>query len=70
MEQFITKLVEIMDVAVNSISYKSVLAEIEDWDSIAVISFIALAKKDYNIVLKATDIKKAVTVADLFMLLS
>ena len=69
MEIFIISLAEIMDLETIDISAATELASLEEWDSIAVISFIAFAKKEYNVVLKASDIKKSNTVADLFNIL-
>lgn len=44
---------------------KSVLNELEGYDSLNLLSIIAMIKKDYNITLKAEDIAQIKTVGDL-----
>lgn len=45
------------------------LVEISQFDSLAVLSVIAMMHKVYNTRIKGADIKKAVTVADLFAMI-
>lgn len=40
--------------------------DIEGWSSLTALSIIAMADEEYNIKLKGDDIRKAVTVEDLF----
>lgn len=66
-EQFLEKLTDILDYE-GEINCDMRLSEIEEWDSLSYISFLAYSKtigKDINIVL----VKNAETVQDLYNLI-
>ncbi|MCL5260430.1 MAG: acyl carrier protein [Gammaproteobacteria bacterium] len=48
---------------------ESVLSSIQNWDSLAVLGFIAMADQNFGIVVQPECITKAVVVDDLFNLL-
>lgn len=64
-EEKIALLVEIMDLEDGDLSEDTILEEIDEWDSLSKLSLIALAKKQFNIVLKTETIKSFVTVKDI-----
>lgn len=69
MEKFLKSLLEILD-SEAEITLDTYLADIEEWDSLSVVSFAAMADIKYGKKLTATNIKKAQTVKDLFALIS
>ena len=46
------------------LSEDSILADFEEWDSIAILSVIALLDEEFGKTVKGADIKKCVTVKD------
>ena len=40
--------------------------DLEEWSSLTALSVIAMVDEEYDVVLKGDDIKKAVTIEDLF----
>ena len=68
MEQFFKNFCEILELETPPSSDK-LLSEIEEWDSLAVVTFIAMADLKYQKKIQAQDIKKASTVSDLYALL-
>ena len=68
MEKFLEILVEVLD-AEEVITMDSVLADIEEWDSLSVVSFAAMADVEYSKKLTAPEIRKAKTVRDLYHLI-
>lgn len=63
--EFCRKLEELLEVSSGSLNTDSVLAEIEEWDSIAVVSFIALADADYGAAVSPKGITECRVVGDL-----
>lgn len=68
MEQFIEKMVDMLDVE-EEITMDTVLDELDEWDSLSFVSFLAMANAAYSKKLNATDVKNAETVADLYELI-
>lgn len=68
MEQFIEKMVDMLD-AEEEITMDTVLDELDEWDSLSFVSFLAMANAAYGKKLNATDVKNAETVADLYELI-
>jgi acyl carrier protein len=64
MNQFCEQMAVILDVA--TVKESDVLADFEAWDSLSVLSTIALLDSDYGVNLTAMDLKDARTVADLW----
>ncbi len=68
-EQFLAKMQdEVLDTE-DEITMKSKLDEIDEWDSLAFVSFIAMANTMAGIKIERAAIKSAVTVGDLYALL-
>lgn len=68
MNDFLEKFVEIIDAEEENISADTLLSDIEEWDSLAYISFIAFARTDYSAKVTASEIRNAKTVSDLYNL--
>ena len=62
---FLIELDEILDLEEGTLQGTEILEEIEEWDSLAVISFIALADDKFDIVIEGETLLKAQTVNDL-----
>jgi acyl carrier protein len=60
MEKFIEQMEDILEV--DTISTGDVLTEFEAWDSLAILSIIALADEYYGITLTSAELKNAKTV--------
>jgi len=67
MEQFIENFCEILELE-TSIPPDKLLSEIEEWDSLVIVTFIAMADLKYKKAVRHSDIKKATTIADLYTL--
>ena len=67
MEQFLKNFGEILELDTPPSSDKS-LSEMEEWDSLAVVTFIAMADLKYQKKVQPNDVKKASTVSDLYAL--
>jgi len=65
METFLEELIDMLDTEAD-ITITSYLTDIEEWDSLSVISFVAMADINYGKKLHAADIRKAQTVQDLY----
>ena len=68
MELFLQQLADILDIDVEQLSKDTYLSDIEEWDSLSVISFAAMADIKYGKKLTAPEIKKVQTVQELFVL--
>lgn len=68
-EQKIKMIEEILDLEEGTLTEETVLRDLEDWDSVAVISFIALLDDEFNKIVKGTVIREQKTVADLMTLM-
>ena len=66
--EFLGKMEDILDTDVD-ISLDSKLADFEDWDSIAFVSFLSLAVTVTKRRIAPDEVKSAVTVGDLYKLL-
>lgn len=67
MEEFIYNFAKIFDdIEVSSITPHTMFRELEDWDSIAGLSLIAMADEEYDVTLNAEDMRKCQTVEDLY----
>lgn len=68
MELLLEQLAEILDIDVEQLSIDTYLSDIEEWDSLGVVSFAAMADIKYGKKLTAPEIKKAQTVQELVTL--
>lgn len=68
MKETIRKIEEMLELKNGVLSEETMLSEVKEWDSLAVISFIALAD-DFNKSVSGQDIKGCKTVGDLVKLI-
>lgn len=67
MKQFLEKMMDILDCE-QEITMKTVLADLEEWDSLSLVSFMAMANAAYGKKVILADVKMAKTVEDLYEL--
>lgn len=68
---FIEKFAEIFDdTDASSITPQTPFRELDEWSSLSALGLIAMADEEYDVDLKGDDIRGAVTVADLFNIIS
>lgn len=65
MNEFLSSFIDVLDTE-NDVRMDTVLSDLEEWDSLSRVSFIAMVKTNYGIALNLLDIKNAKTVADLY----
>lgn len=70
METFFNNLADLLDMEAAELTMESYLTDLEAWDSLSIVSFAAMADIKYKKQLKATEVKAAQTVADLFALVT
>jgi acyl carrier protein len=70
LKEFLSKLDELLELPSGTIRSGAVLADLEAWDSVAVISFIAMADSEYGATVPPKRIAECHTVDDLAALLS
>ena len=63
-EKFCEKLTDILET--DEVKLENVLKDFEEWDSLSVLSIIAMVDSDYGVTIFAKDIMKLKTVKDLF----
>ena len=68
MDAFLAKLAEILDEA--AVGADDPLEAKAAWDSLAVLSIVALAQEDYGAVLHSNDVRSAATARKLFDLIT
>ncbi|SDF28280.1 hypothetical protein [Sporomusa acidovorans] len=66
MDIFLQNLADILDIDVKGLTTNTYLSDIEEWDSLSVISFVAMADIKYERKLNAPEVRKAQTVQELF----
>lgn len=67
MEQFIEKMVDILD-SEEEITMNTVLGELEEWDSLSIVSFMAMVNAVYGKKVVLANVKAAETIKDLYEL--
>ena len=70
METFLNNLADLLDMESSEITMESYLTDLEAWDSLSIVSFAAMADIKYKKQLRATEVKAAQTVADLYALVT
>lgn len=60
----IAKLEEIMELEEGTLMEETSLSDVEEWDSIAAISYIALLDEEFGVSISAKEINSFKTVAD------
>jgi acyl carrier protein len=56
------------DSDVGTISSESKFRELEEWSSFHALSIIAMVDEEYNVNIKAEDIRNSITINDLFLI--
>ena len=67
-ENFIERMTDILD-AEDEISFNTNLGEIEEWDSLSIVSYIAMANAACGKKVDVKKVREAVTIQDLYDLL-
>lgn len=57
-------LADILDIDAEELTPETRLVDLEEWDSIAALSFIAMMDEEFSKEFKGADVKKLVTVQD------
>lgn len=68
-QEFLTKMKEDILDTEDKLTMDTALAELEDWDSLAIVDFIAMANSVCGKKVKRTDVTGAKTFSDLYALL-
>ena len=68
-QDFLTELTESIEFQEGSLNLDTKIESIE-WDSLAVISCIALADEKFNVMLSGDELAKISTIGDIFQLIS
>ena len=64
-KDFLEKMMDILDCE-QEITMDSILSDIEEWDSLSFVSFLAMANASYGKKVIPANVKAAKTIADLF----
>lgn len=67
MEAFIEKMIDVLDYE-GKLTMDTVLDEVEEWDSLSLVSYLAMANAIYGKKIESSDVKQAKTVSDLYNL--
>lgn len=67
-ELFLEKMADILD-AEDDVTMDAILADIEEWDSLSVVSYVAMANTSCGKKVNVKDVREAVTIQDLYNLL-
>ncbi len=68
-ERKIELIADVLDVEAAILQPASVLGDMDEWDSIALISFMAMMDDEFGKVIKGSVVKEQKTVADLMALM-
>lgn len=65
-EKFISLFQETLEIeGDNQLNKETIFRELENWDSLAFLSVIAMIDEEYDIVIEGNDFKKLITIGDL-----
>ena len=64
----LNRMTDILD-AEDDVTMDAVLADIEEWDSLSVVSYVAMANTSCGKKVNVKDVREAVTIQDLYNLL-
>ncbi|UCX05360.1 acyl carrier protein [Shewanella sp. HL-SH8] len=67
-QEFLNNLEEILELDDNTLKGDEVLMELEQWDSLAFLSVIAMADENFDIIIQGDKLEEINTVADLIAL--
>jgi acyl carrier protein len=64
--QFINQFAEVLELDDNhGLTTATIFRDLEEWDSLAYLSVIAMIDEEYDIVIEGNDFKKLITIGDL-----
>ena len=66
MNEFITKLETLLEMDCNTIKSTDFFRTYENWDSIAVLSLMAMLEDDYNSTISRENFQRLLTIEDLY----
>jgi len=69
-QAFLNEIEEIFELDKNVLTGSETLEELGEWDSLAVMGFIAMVDENFEVILEAERIMSSVTVDDLIALVS
>jgi len=69
-KEFLAELEDILEVDEGTLSFDQQVSELEDWDSLAVISFIAMADENFDVILDGEQLLGVRTIDDLYALVA
>jgi acyl carrier protein len=69
-KQFVTDIEELLEVDTGSLTASVELTSLEQWDSLAFVSFLAMADSNYGAKVVPTELRACKTVGDLMKLVS
>ena len=64
-EEKMLEIADLLELELNEFTEDTVLEEIETWDSVAILSYIAIMNDQFNKFPNASDIKGLITIKDL-----
>lgn len=67
-KEFLNRMTDILD-AEDDVTMDAVLADIEEWDSLSVVSYVAMANTSCGKKVNVKDVREAETIQDLYNLL-
>ena len=69
-KEFIAEIENLLEVDPGSLTLETQIQTHEKWDSLAFVSFLAIADSTYGVKVAPEDLRKAATVADLMKLVN
>jgi acyl carrier protein len=68
-KEFLTELEDVLEADAGSITGNEALTDLEGWDSLAVMAFIAMVDEKFNVTLSASKLANSKNVGDLIAVL-
>ena len=67
-ELFKQKIAEITEDEADKLALETSLEDIEGWDSLAIVTFVAMADAEFGVAIKTSDLRIAETLGDIYEL--
>lgn len=68
-ERKIELISEVLEVEIEDLTPETKLSDLDEWDSIALISFLAMIDDEFDRIIKGSIVKEQKTIADLMALM-
>ncbi|MFQ8602044.1 MAG: acyl carrier protein [Anaerovoracaceae bacterium] len=68
-ERKIELISEVLEVEIEDLTPETKLSDLDEWDSIALISFLAMMDDEFDRIIKGSIVKEQKTIADLMALM-